>query len=531
MTKTLLKKQLAEVFSWLFQDKKSGKIRTRNGAIGFGLLYLFLFGMLGVIFYTRAVTLCGPVCEVGLGWLYFAIMGLISVVLGVFGSVFSTYSSLYKAKDNDLLLSLPVSPSKVLIARLFGIYTVGLMYELIVMIPTVIVWFIYGKFTVAGGIFSLLVPFILSFFVLTLSCILGFAVALVGSRLKRKNIITVILSLIFLGAYYYLSSQTYVLLQTILANPQKVGDGVKNAIYPFYCMGRGTEGDFISMLIFTAIIAALFAIVYFILAKSFISLTTVNKGNVKVKYKEKNIKSSSVGQALLKKELRRFVGSPTYMLNCGLGIVFMIIGVVALIIKGSVVKGMIDDFFDGNTQYIPLMIAAAIALVSSTCDISAPSVSLEGKNIWIAQVLPISGFAPLKAKATAHLWLTLPPVIIFTVTVEAVLRISVADSITILATVVLFVLFSALAGLYFNLKLPNLTWTNEIIPIKQGMSVMLSLFGGWVLVAALAVIYFVVRKFISPTVYLAMVIILLAVVSAVIYRWLKTKGTKIFETL
>lgn len=531
MTKTLLKKQLAEVFSWLFQDKKSGKIRTRNGAIGFGLLYLFLFGMLGVFFYTSAVTLCAPLCSVGLGWLYFAIMGLISVALGVFGSVFNTYASLYKAKDNDLLLSLPVSPSKVLIARLFGVYTVGLMYELIVMIPTVLVWFLDGNLTVTGGIFSLLVPFILSFFVLTLSCILGFAVALVGSRLKRKNIVTVILSLVFLAAYYYLYSQAYMLLQMILANPQKVGDGVKNAIYPFYCMGRGTEGDLLSMLIFAVIIAVLFAIVYFILAKSFISLATVNRGTIKVKYKEKNVKTSSVGQALLKKELRRFAGSPTYMLNCGLGIVFMIIGVAAVIFKGSVINDMIDEFFKGNTQYIPLMIAAAIALVSSTCDISAPSVSLEGKNIWIAKVLPVSGFAPLKAKAAAHLWLTLPPVIIFTVTVEAVLKISVADSITVLAAVVLFVLLSALAGLYFNLKLPNLTWTNEVVPIKQGMSVMLSLFGGWVLVAVLALIYFAVHKFISPMAYLVGVIVLLAVAGAVIYRWLKTKGTKIFETL
>lgn len=531
MTKTLLKKQLTEVFSWLFQDKKSGKIRTRNGAIGFGLLYLFLFGMLGVLFYTSAATLCAPLCEVGLGWLYFAIMGLIAVALGVFGSVFNTYASLYKAKDNDLLLSLPVSPSKVLIARLFGVYTVGLMYELIVMIPTVLVWFLDGNLTVTGGIFSLLVPFILSFFVLTLSCILGFAVALVGSRLKRKNIVTVILSLVFLAAYYYLSSQAYVLLQMILANPQKVGDGVKNAIYPFYCMGRGTEGDLLSMLIFAVIIAVLFAIVYFILAKSFISLATTNKGTIKVKYKEKKIKSSNVSQALLKKELRRFAGSPTYMLNCGLGIVFMIIGVVAVIIKGSVINDMIDEFFDGNTQYIPLIVTAAIALVSSTCDISAPSVSLEGKNIWIAKVLPVSGFAPLKAKAAAHLWLTLPPVIIFTVTVEAVLKISVADSITVLAAVVLFVLLSALAGLYFNLKLPNLTWTNEVVPIKQGMSVMLSLFGGWVLVAVLALIYFAVRKLISPMAYLVGVIVLLAIVSAVIYRWLKTKGTKIFETL
>ena len=41
-------------------------------------------------------------------WLYFALMGGLGLCLGAFGSVFNTFSSLYLAKDNDLLLSLPI---------------------------------------------------------------------------------------------------------------------------------------------------------------------------------------------------------------------------------------------------------------------------------------------------------------------------------------------------------------------------------------------------------------------------------------
>ena len=37
-----------------------------------------------------------------------ALMGLLAVFLGAFGSVFNTYSGLYLAKDNDLLLSMPM---------------------------------------------------------------------------------------------------------------------------------------------------------------------------------------------------------------------------------------------------------------------------------------------------------------------------------------------------------------------------------------------------------------------------------------
>ena len=33
---------------------------------------------------------------------------MIALALGIFGSVFNTFASLYQAKDNDLLLSLPI---------------------------------------------------------------------------------------------------------------------------------------------------------------------------------------------------------------------------------------------------------------------------------------------------------------------------------------------------------------------------------------------------------------------------------------
>lgn len=155
----------------------------------------------------------------------------------MFGSVFNTFASLYQAKDNELLLSMPVRPSGILLARLFGVYVMGLLYELIVMIPALIAFFIYGSAGVLGVIFALLIPFALSVLVLTLSCILGWAVALVHGRVKNKSIVTVALSLIFLAGYYYLYSQAYSILQRILENPQAVGIPLKAFFFRFTIWG------------------------------------------------------------------------------------------------------------------------------------------------------------------------------------------------------------------------------------------------------------------------------------------------------
>ena len=60
---------------------------------------------------------------------------------------------------------------------------------------------------------------------------------------------------------------------------------------------------------------------------------------------------------------------------------------------------------------------------------------------------------------------------------------------------------------------------------------MLTLFGGWLFVFALGVIYFVLSKFVSPLVFMLCVSLLLILISALMIIWLKKKGTKILESL
>ena len=109
MLKTLLKKQMMEIFRSYFYDSKKNRKRPRITTMVYICLYaVLMLGVLGGIFSFLAFTICGPLVSVGMNWLYFTLMGLISILLGAFGSVFNTYSSLYLAKDNDLLLSMPI---------------------------------------------------------------------------------------------------------------------------------------------------------------------------------------------------------------------------------------------------------------------------------------------------------------------------------------------------------------------------------------------------------------------------------------
>ena len=130
MLRVLLKKQLGEVFKSYFYDAKKNKMRSKWAiAAWFVFFFVIMVGMLGGIFTFLASTLCKSLVMIEMGWLYFVLMGMIAIFLGAFGSVFNTYAGLYLAKDNDLLLSLPIPVRTIIASRLANVYLLGAMYS------------------------------------------------------------------------------------------------------------------------------------------------------------------------------------------------------------------------------------------------------------------------------------------------------------------------------------------------------------------------------------------------------------------
>ncbi len=530
MIRALLKKQLMESFSWLFLPSKKQKRQKRRSLALSAVLCVLLFASIAAMFFGMAKLLCAPLVSIGFSWLYFTLMSLMGLVLGVIGSVFTTYASLYTPKDNDLLLAMPIPTPLLLLVRLFGVYVVGLAYELTVMVPTILVWLIDARPGAVGIVFSVLLPFVISLFVLTLSCLLGYVIALISAKFKHKNLITLVLALTFLGLYMFAYSRIYELLLNIITHASDLAKSVKSFLYPFYQLGLAATGDALAMLIFTAMVLGSFALVYLILSHNFLRLATTKTGGSAARaHKQKKIAQGSVDSALFKKELRRFVSSTAYMLNCALGSVFTVIAGVFLLIKGSDFISVLSMVL--NKEQLVLIALAALLAIIATSDITAPSISLEGKNLWLLQVMPIPSWRVLLAKLRLHLLITAPPAVFTTVCALVVLRPNVTWVLITLLAVALFLALTPALGLAFNLLFPRLDWTNEVVPIKQSMSVFLALFGGWAMVALLGLLWYLTRKALSPLAYVLIVIGLLALATVLLYVWLYRRGTKRLEAL
>ena len=73
--------------------KKKNRARSKGATIAYLALFAYLMiGVMGVMFTGLSLVLCSSFHEVGMDWMYFALMGLLAVFLGAFGSVFNTYS-------------------------------------------------------------------------------------------------------------------------------------------------------------------------------------------------------------------------------------------------------------------------------------------------------------------------------------------------------------------------------------------------------------------------------------------------------
>ena len=479
MLKLLLKKQLTEIFRNYFYDPKKNRARSKAGIIGYILLFVIIMvGMLGGIFTVLSLTLCAPLSAAGMDWLYFALMGLLAILLGTFGSVFNTFSCLYLSRDNDLMLSLPIPVNVLMASRLLTVYLMGVMYSVVVILPAVIVYWIAASAS-AGAIFGcLLLMLLISIFILTLSCALGWVVAKISLKLKNKSFITVIVSLAFFGGYYFCCFKAQTLIQDLLANAAGYAAKIKGAAYPLYLFGRVGTGDGAAMLMVSAAVLALFAIVWVLISHSFLKIATSSGKIEKRVYKEKATKPKSIYGALLGKEFSRFLSSPVYMLNCGPGILLLPIAGAVLLWKGGTIISVLNGVFGAREGCTPLILCALICVLASMNDMAAPSVSLEGKTFWLVQSLPVTPWQVLRAKLHLQLLLTGVPALVCFVCLLFIYPYSPLEILLTAFVLLAYVLFSALFGLLIGLMTANMTWTNEVTPIKQSAGVVFAMLSG-----------------------------------------------------
>ncbi len=535
MFKLLLKKQFLELFRSYFVNQKDGKARSKLKTVAFFVLFAFLMLFLGLAFFGIADLFGRPLFLMKLDWLFFAIMSVISLALGTFGSVFNTFTTLYSAKDNEALLSLPIPPRTLLSVRMCVVYAMSLLYSGCVWLPTLIYYWIFGNPTALSVIFGVLLFLVIALFVTVLTCLLGWVVALIAGRLKNKSVFTVIISLGLFALYYFLWFRMNDSLTTLATHGEKTAKAVKTWANLLYRLGLAAAGKVSGMLIFTGITLVLFGICFYILSRTFAHILTRSAPVKKATRLTVVTKSADVKSALFRRELKRFCASPVYMLNSGIGLlILLVIAAILLIKRGQLTRALSQLQAAGGDIFIkmiPFVILAANCAIIAINGISTPSVSLEGKNLWILRSLPLRAADILEAKLSLHIRLNLLPAFLTTVVACYCFKIEIAQCILILAFILLFIQFTGILGLIFGVLRPNFNWTSETVPVKQSLNVLFVWLIGWAIPIITGGGYYLLRRTVEPANYLCVFIVLLALAVRYMRRWLMTKGAEIFDRL
>lgn len=532
MIKTLFRKQMLELNRGFFYDSKKGKSKSKSAAAVSILVFaILMIAVIGGIFVYMADML-SPLIEVGMGWMYFLIMGAVAVMLGMFGSVFNTYASLYQAKDNDLILSLPVPVRMILAVRLSGVYLMGAMYSLIVFVPAMIIYYINASVGVSQIVGTVAMALLITIFVLVLSCVLGWVVAKISGRLKNKSFVTVVLSIAFIVLYYFVYFRANEMIMNLLENATKTGDTIKLKAHPLYVIGCAAQGDTKPLLIVSAVVLLLFVATLFVLSRTFLSIATAGSNEKKVVYKEKKVKVKSVHGALFGREMKHFLSSPIYMLNCALGSLFLVIAAAALLWKGYWIENVLVWEIGMSEEWMAVLAMAGICMMSSMNTITAPSISLEGRNLWLVRSLPVTSWQVIRSKLNLHLLLTAVPTLLCSVCACIALRIGLIMGLFVILVPLAYTFLGGAFGLVVNLRNPNLNWTSETAVVKQSFGVIAVMFGGWGLVLIPAAAYlFWLADMMSVYVYVLLWLALYMIIFAIMYRWLRRGGTKILDSL
>lgn len=548
MIKALLKKQFLELFSVFFRGKNGKKVAGGKAA-----LYIFLYVMLILM-----VVGYSSMFAIGLGatyfaspdtaWAYFGMGAIAAVTIAIVGSVFMTYNSLYLAKDNEFLLSLPIQSWKLLFVRLFGVWFAGFAWESLVLLPFFVIFYAMapGLVTALGVVFQILLWIGLSFVILFMTAILGWLIAKVATHLGRyKTLVIILLFLAGFAGYMFLVSQLEGGIMALFNDPEAISEGL-GGFMPAYAFGKACLGSPLHGIIFFIISIALFALVYWVLTITFNKILMNNNKGKAITSNKRQDKQKSVNSTLIKREFKHYLSNAMYILNSSLGYIFLpIIGVLALVnhdaIQVTIHTMAVDGAGDGVSPdaieamikaLLPIAIFFAVGFLAGTSVITAPSVSLEGKKISVLQAFPIHMKQVLWSKIEFHCLIALPFVLSSVIMVGIGLGLEILDVIIVVILSAIMVFFFGVFGLACNLKYPMLNWTNENVALKQSMSVLFCVLVGVLAPIVFALLYFFVFiNFLMPSIYLLIIAALFGLVSWLILRWLNTKGAEKFQYL
>ena len=467
---------------------------------------------------------------------------LVTSIIILMEGIYKSSDLLFKPKDNDLLLSMPIPKRHIILARIIKFYIYELLYCLIFLLPAVVAY--ATTFDINPPLFwltSITVLLLTPIIPIALSCIIGLISSSISSRFKHKNFFQVILSFIFLIALaiFIIISNTDSSFEgrAIVA----ISDKVANYYYPAQTfVNLVSDFNIWQYLLFIAINLVVLVVPTLIVSHFYakivnrlgaIKQTTTTSTNY-------NFKRHSQTAAMIKKEIVKYFNTPVLLMNTAIGLILFIVAVVALCFK-------YDDFIASLTSstenfpltseqilsYLPSVTVALVAFASLMTFITATIISLEGKTFNLLKTLPISGHKVIMTKVLAAVLLIVPVTALGSIIMAIRFQFGILDTILIFIAVIAAPMLTEMIGVLIDLKYARFNAESDAVVVKQSAGVMVATFLGLGMVLVSISLLFTLLFLAGQTTGLIILDAVFVIVSAFLYFVIATHGEEKYQKL
>lgn len=488
-------------------------------------------GIIGaVIIYAMIMTYCISMC---IGYGKYGIIDsapvMCAIIISALGFVFTLFRTngyLFNFKEYDMLMSLPFKSSTVAACKFLYMYIKMLPWYLSISIAMMAGYGYFAKPSVLVYPVWFILTFVLPVIPMLLSSFIGFLIARVSAGFRKTNIVQTILTFIFVIFFFALR---FIIedvfrddkVEETLSTISKATDNAAKYYMPAGWFSDAiTKLSVIDILLLLCVSVILFAIVFGIVGKSYRNINSALKSHAAAKkYRMSAQKSRSLVNTIAFKEFKRLTSSTTYMVNGAMGeILVTLVGIITLIVGFDKIISIVTQGAPIDSKMlqpaIPFIIYFFIGMVATT--VCSPS--LEGKNFWIIQSLPIEMKTVFKGKMLFNMYLTVPFTAFATICLCISAKVSLINTILFLILGISLCAFSTAWGCVCGIKHMRLDWENEVEVIKQGAGVAIYMLPNMFVVMGLCVLVVVLGKYMSPSLIALIFILISGALAALSYK-------------
>lgn len=456
------------------KDKKK-KSKAIAGMIGVAFIYVMIIAY--------SILYCYGFGKSGMTDTIPVMCALIVGVLAAILTFLKTNGYLFNFKEYDMLMSLPFKTDTVAACKFIYMYLNSLPWYLSISLAMMAGYGMLVKPSFGTYPMWIVLSFFLPVIPMLLASFVGFIIAWIGSHFKKSNMVqAVIMFAIGIAAF----ALRYI-IEAVAKNGQvqdvmeqsrmAIEQTADNYLPARWFADAVTQTSVPDMMLFIGVSIAFFAIVFVIVGRSYRKINSALKSHAASKdYKISAQKKRSLLNTIAFKEFKRMTGSTTYLVQGGFGEVLITVFSVVTLILGF--ERAVDMITQGAPvdpvilqPAIPFFIYFFLGMVS-TC---ACSPSLEGKNYWIVQSLPIEKKTLYKGKMLFNMYLTVPFMVFATICFCVSAKVPVIDTVLYLVLGFVLLAFSTSWGCVCGVKHMRLDWENEIEVVKQSAALVIYL--------------------------------------------------------